>query len=64
MPADTPKVGRPPVKESLRRKVRGLRFSDEEWAEVQTAAEAAGVTVAAWVRQRCLGRPGISVRLG
>jgi len=43
--------GRPPVED--KRKPRGLKFNAAEWSRVKAAADAEGMTAAAWVRMRC-----------
>jgi len=45
--------GRPALPDAERGKVRGIRFTAQQWSEVQRKAEAAGMTAAAWVRMRC-----------
>lgn len=47
--------GRPPVED--RQKMRGIRFNDAQWAEVQKRAKAAGMKPTRWVRSQCLPAP-------
>lgn len=56
--ADAPDVlpprgpGRPPVADKRRK--RALSMSNAEWAALKTEAARNGMTVADWVRSRCL----------
>lgn len=50
-PASKPSRGRPPKPEAERRRVRGARFNDAEWAEVQRKAAAEGLSASAWLRK-------------
>lgn len=43
-------LGRPPVAD--KRRLRSIKFNDAEWAKVADAAEALGMTCAAYVRMR------------
>ena len=45
--------GRPPVDKPLA-KVRGVRFTEEEDALVQAAAESDGKNVATWIREKAV----------
>ena len=47
-------TGTPSPARSGPRRTRGLRFSDSEWEEVRTAAEADGLPVSEFVRDRLL----------
>lgn len=47
--------GRPPVKD--KQKMRGIRFNDAQWAEVERRSKAAGMRPTAWVRTQCLPAP-------
>ena len=46
--------GRPPVADKRRK--RALSMSDAEWAALKAEAARNGMTVADWVRLRCLPR--------
>ena len=41
--------------------IRSMRIPDEEWADWHERAEAAGVTVTAWVRAKCSDSPDFMV---
>jgi len=49
--------GRPKLSGTERRKKRGDRWSDAEWAEVQRRAAEAGLTAAEYLRRCALGQP-------
>lgn len=54
-PTTAPKrIGRPPVAEEDRRKLR-VRFSDNEWAIVCELAESAGLNPTEYTRRATLG---------
>jgi len=48
------KRGRPAVED--KRRLRGVRANDAEWAEIKARADAAGFGVAEYVRRAALGR--------
>jgi ActR/RegA family two-component response regulator len=49
-----PGAGRPAEPDELRKKQRKISMSDLEWAQIQHAARAAGVSVSEYIRRRCL----------
>ena len=48
--------GRDMVKPPLRRKSIGFKVSEEEYAQLETAAQASGRTLGEWCREAILGR--------
>jgi len=54
MSTETPRLGRPPVADI--RKIRCMRFNDQEWAAVKARAAKAGLGIADYVRRMSLGK--------
>jgi hypothetical protein len=48
-------AGRPPIADHLKRKARGVRWTDREWAAVQADAKRAGISAARYIRRAVLG---------
>jgi len=47
-------VGRPPMTPDIKRKVRTIKMSDQEWQELQRRAAELGISVAEYIRIKAL----------
>lgn len=50
-----PGAGRP-LEGDAKRRNRSIKMSDDEWAQIGEAAQAAGVSVSEYIRRQTLGR--------